>query len=120
MAFTFCQHCGTKHEYSSARPNFCTNCGTSFAGVQVSVPQPKEEIEKNQTQQPKTSFSHLQKLDYEIINNDYVETTLGSVVKEEKLGISIPRKRRKSLTGDAIKDCVEECKPVRGSINIDE
>ncbi len=29
----YCSECGTPHEYASKKPNFCTNCGYSFAGL---------------------------------------------------------------------------------------
>lgn len=120
MAFTFCQHCGTKHEYLSSKPNFCTNCGTSFGSSAPQINQnTSASVEEDQPVEV-SSAPKLSKLDYEITDNNYVETTLGSVIKEEKLNISTPRRRRTSKTGDAVKDCIEECKPIRGTKDIDE
>lgn len=119
MAFTFCQHCGTKHEYLSSKPNFCTNCGASFGSATTQINQNTSasiEVEPEQN----VSRPRITKLEYEIVNNNFEETTLGSVIKEEKLNISSPRRRRISKTGDAVKDCIEECKPVRGTKDIDE
>lgn len=120
MAFNFCQHCGTKHEYTSSKPNFCTNCGASFAGGQS--PQTNQNISasvENDTSKD-ASVPTLSKFEYEITNNRFIETTLGSVIKEEKLNISSPRKRHVSKTGDAVQDCIEQCRPVRGTKDIDE
>jgi hypothetical protein len=117
MAFTYCQHCGTKHEYSSSIPNFCTNCGTSFGAARAPSGNLKNE-EEEITKKP-SSIPEINKLDYEIKHNDYQESTIGSVMKEEKLNISTPRRSRKSLTGDSVKDCIEECKPAREAKEID-
>lgn len=119
MAFTFCQHCGTKHEYVSSKPNFCTNCGASFGATPS---QSNQSISASVENKPSKNSSAptLTKLEYEITNNNYTETTLGSVIKEEKLNISSPRRKRVSKTGDAVKDCIEECKPIRGTKDIDE
>jgi len=119
MAFTFCQHCGTKHEYTSSKPNFCTNCGTSFGGVSPQINQNTSALVEDEPVKV-SSMPKLSKLDYEIINNNYQEVTLGSVIKEEKLNISTPRRRHISKTGDAVKDCIEQCKPARGTKDIDE
>lgn len=117
MAFTYCQHCGTKHEYSLSVPNFCTNCGSSFGAVKASPG--KSRNEEQGTTEKKPLIPKINQLDYEIKHNDYQESTIGSVMKEEKLNISTPRRPRKSLTGDSVKDCIEECKPAREAKEID-
>lgn len=30
MPSTYCQNCGSKHDYKFEKPNFCTNCGSSM------------------------------------------------------------------------------------------
>jgi len=32
MLSTYCQHCGSKNEYSSVKPKFCSSCGQMLAG----------------------------------------------------------------------------------------
>ena len=33
MPSTYCQNCGSKHDYKFEKPNFCTSCGEPFAGA---------------------------------------------------------------------------------------
>jgi hypothetical protein len=32
MLSTYCQHCGSKNEYSTVKPKFCSHCGQSLNG----------------------------------------------------------------------------------------
>ena len=32
MLSTYCQHCGSKNEYSTVKPKFCSSCGQMLAG----------------------------------------------------------------------------------------
>ena len=32
MLSTYCQHCGSKNEYSTVKPKFCSSCGQSLTG----------------------------------------------------------------------------------------
>ncbi len=118
MPFLFCQQCGTKNTYESARPNFCMSCGTSFGSMSAPAENntPKED---QPTEVQETPNFNIQKLEFEIINNNVEQTTLGSVMKEEKIGL-MPRKKRKSKTGDPIQDSMDLCKPVKEPIDIEQ
>ena len=118
MPFLFCQQCGTKNPYASARPNFCMSCGTAFGSMSAAAENdtPKEDQPTEVQEVP--SFN-IQKLEFEIINNNVEEVTLGSVMKEDKVGL-MPRKKRKSKTGDPIQDSMDLCKPVKEPIDIEK
>lgn len=44
----YCSDCGTPHEYSGKKPNFCVNCGYSFAGSERPSKAESEEIEESE------------------------------------------------------------------------
>ena len=47
MLKTYCQHCGTKHEYVSSKPNFCTNCGQPISGAKINKPENDVDLRKH-------------------------------------------------------------------------
>ena len=54
----YCSECGTRHEYAGKKPNFCTNCGYSFAGASKhNIPKQEEieELEENVQEVPDIS-----------------------------------------------------------------
>ena len=118
MPFLFCQQCGTKNTYQTVRPNFCMSCGASFGSSGVCNNEEKpEQVQHTETDPP--NFLNLKKLDYEIINQQIDSTTLGSVMKEQKLGLG-PRRKPKSKTGDPIKDSMDLCKPAKEPIDLED
>ncbi len=44
----YCQECGSPHEYSTKKPNFCQNCGNSFITSKASDPANKTKLTKNE------------------------------------------------------------------------
>ena len=121
MPSIFCQQCGTKHNYESSKPNFCTNCGNPFGSASASVQ--KQEFRAQKAEDPptpvETNFLNIQKLDFEIINNNHSEVNLGSVMQEQKLGLP-PRTAKHRNPEDSVKEIMDLCKPAKDSIDIEE
>jgi hypothetical protein len=41
----YCQSCGTPHEYTTKKPNFCQNCGFQFnASIAKNIPQESQKL----------------------------------------------------------------------------
>ncbi len=48
MSVIYCSECGKKHEYSFAKPNFCSSCGGAFGIAKLkkaNKPDPEEEYD---------------------------------------------------------------------------
>jgi hypothetical protein len=106
MLKTYCQHCGTKHEYTSSKPNFCTNCGQPLSGAKIDTPtKPQEHLRKNSRAMEMSiddedgtdvfEVPHINGLEYEIEVDTRSKFTLGSVLPapEESANKSAPKKR---------------------------
>lgn len=93
MLSTYCQECGSKNEYISQRPKFCSNCGSPLSS------EAKKELKKRKIIPPKKSQSteienedeegtdvyevpSLAKLEYEVEYDNNARKTLGSLLPE--------------------------------------
>lgn len=73
MNHIFCSSCGNKIQYSLAKPNFCTKCGTGLGTIAVA---------KNTT----PSKAHIQE-EYDDLEED--ETGIDSIPNIRKLALEI-------------------------------
>ena len=93
MLSTYCQECGSKNEYISQRPKFCSNCGSPLSS------EAKKDLQKRKIIPPKKSQSSeienedeegtdiyevpsLAKLEYEVEYDNNARRTLGSLLPE--------------------------------------
>jgi len=61
----YCQSCGQLHKYTSAKPNFCTNCGS---GLSVGVAAPAKQAVDSEEDIPETKqelVTNLEKLAFD-------------------------------------------------------
>ena len=111
MAFTYCSSCGTKIEFSLQRPNFCTNCGEPLNGS-VANGSSKAAVDDQLNTQPESqheqSYKGMTGLQYEFIQGNSNEITIGNTVGGPSLG-ELSRKQYKSKTGNVMKDIKEDC-----------
>lgn len=42
----FCQHCGTKHEFASIKPKYCSDCGESMGATESKASKRKVVVEE--------------------------------------------------------------------------
>ena len=49
MPSTYCQSCGSKHDYKIDKPNFCTSCGEPFSGALKGDKQPEATPKRNRS-----------------------------------------------------------------------
>lgn len=105
MLKTYCQHCGTKHEYVSVKPNFCTSCGQPISGAKIE--KPKEENLHVHSRAMETLIDdpdgtdvfevpQLSSLAYDIEIDKSSIFELGSVIPEDvKKGVNTKPKRKR-------------------------
>lgn len=121
MAFTYCSSCGTKIEFSSQKPNFCTNCGEPLNGS-VANGSSKAAVNNQLDVQPEAqgdqSYKNITELQYEFVEGNSSEVTIGNTVGGPSLG-SFSRKKYKSKTGNVMKDIIADCGSSKGK-DIDE
>lgn len=44
----FCQHCGTKHEFASIKPKYCSDCGESMGVAESKASKRKVRVEEEE------------------------------------------------------------------------
>lgn len=116
MSFIYCPSCGTKNEYISKRPNFCSQCGSSFAiGGRPSPEQNNQKVSEDSIQ----NCPNLSGLEVEIIKSNPNSVTLGNTLGSGALQGSLKR-RPYEVKGESVtKDSIEFCKPSKPK-DIDE
>ena len=104
MLSTYCQHCGSKNEYSTVKPKFCSNCGQPLAGefeqaraaVQVQKTPDRVSHQSMSVDDPDGTDIYevpsLSKLDYDIEVSSS-SFTLGSVLPRYEEDAPPKRKR---------------------------
>ena len=107
MAFTYCSSCGTKIEFSSQRPNFCTNCGEPLSGS-VANGSSKTRLKQEPEPSHEANYKNMTGLEYEFIRGNSHEPTIGNTIGGPSIG-SLSRKEYQSKTGDVIKDIAKDC-----------
>jgi predicted RNA-binding Zn-ribbon protein involved in translation (DUF1610 family) len=102
MAFTYCSSCGTKIEYTSAKPNFCINCGET---LNPNSSKPK----KAEAQQEEVKgFQGISALEYEVNQGRPSQITIGNTLGTPAAG-NFFRKEYQSKTGSVVNDIIKDC-----------
>ena len=101
MLSTYCQHCGSKNEYSSVKPKFCSSCGQMLAGdynearnvqptVNKALPQRSHQID-DEDGTDIFEVPNISRLEYDIeISQD--SFTLGSILPRHEE--AAPKRKR--------------------------
>lgn len=107
---TYCPDCGTKHEYTINKPNFCVNCGRPFAGAppKPETPAPEPEIVQEDEQPVSASYSNMSNLDIEMELNPRKGVSLGDImasqVEEEQVNLDdLPKPKTKKISKEQVK-----------------
>lgn len=58
----FCQNCGTKHDYASVKPKFCSACGEPFAGIASTKPSKRIVVEDEEDEEDEVDLDDLPKV----------------------------------------------------------
>lgn len=106
MLSTYCQHCGSKNEYSSVKPKFCSSCGQMLAGdfnearTNTKTVSKKVNTVKSENYDEEGSdiyeVPNISKLEYDIEVSSGSTFTLGSIMPKDGTlnSESTPKKRR--------------------------
>lgn len=105
MLSTYCQHCGSKNEYSSVKPKFCSSCGQMLAGdfnearaVTKTVPRKAPVARSENYDEEGTDVyevPNISKLEYDIEVSNSSTFTLGSIMPKENAQDSASSPKRK-------------------------
>lgn len=108
----YCPECGTKHEYTINKPNFCVNCGYSFAGAPPKkAPDPVQaEVIEEETEEEaiSASYSDMSSLDIEMEINPRKGVSLGdimaSTLEEEQVNLDdLPKPKTQQISKEQVK-----------------
>lgn len=107
---TYCPDCGTKHEYTINKPNFCVNCGRPFAGAppKPETPAPEPEIMQEDEQPVSASYSNMSNLDIEMELNPRKGVSLGDIMasqlEEEQVNLDdLPKPKTQQISKEQVK-----------------
>ena len=110
MLSTYCQHCGSKNEYSTVKPKFCSSCGQMLAGdyneAKTSTQLKSSSFARRQIQQEVHDedgtdiyeVPDIPKLEYEIEFQQDSSFTLGSIMPRDQ-GITKKKRGRPKKNG---------------------
>lgn len=98
MLKTYCQHCGTKHEYISTKPNFCTSCGQPLAGAKINRPEPEENLQKHSRAMEMTIDDEDGTDIFEIPDISQLEYDIEVDTNSFSLGSILPRPQENSVS----------------------
>ena len=106
----YCPDCGTKHEYTINKPNFCVNCGRPFAGAppKPETPAPEPEIVQEDEQPVSASYSNMSNLDIEMEINPRKGVSLGDIMasqlEEEQVNLDdLPKPKTQQISKEQVK-----------------
>lgn len=120
----YCQECGSSHEYTVKKPNFCHNCGKSINKVAAIAQQPKivlaseeeyddeEGLEDSEAQVPK-----INKLDFDfnIDPSSMKGIKLGSLMGSQPDGEKFERPKERLSTKEILEEYKREAGALRPS-----
>lgn len=107
MSFIYCQSCGSKIEYTTQKPNFCSKCGTALASIpnqNTKIKPPAQTTEPSEIE----SVPKITKIDCEISGSNHNDT-IGSVIGKGSIG-DIKRAPYVPRHGSASNDSLEFCR----------
>lgn len=90
----YCQECGTLHEYSIKKPNFCQNCGKSFSLKAAAVepqknkPETEENDDDDDNDEEGSSIPQMDGLDVEIQTSSNAGISIKDLMRTAPLGNS--------------------------------
>ena len=106
----YCPECGTKHEYTINKPNFCVSCGYAFAGAppKPAAPAPQPEIIQEDEQPVSASYSNMSNLDIEMELNPRKGVSLGDIMasqlEEEQVNLDdLPKPKTQQISKEQVK-----------------
>ena len=106
----YCPKCGTKHEYTINKPNFCVSCGYAFAGAppKPAAPAPQPEIIQEDEQPVSASYSNMSNLDIEMEINPRKGVSLGDIMasqlEEEQVNLDdLPKPKTQQISKVQVK-----------------
>ena len=106
----YCPKCGTKHEYTINKPNFCVSCGYAFAGAppKPAAPAPEPEIIQEDEQPVSASYSNMSNLDIEMEINPRKGVSLGDIMasqlEEEQVNLDdLPKPKTQQISKEQVK-----------------
>jgi len=107
----YCPDCGTKHEYTINKPNFCVNCGYAFAGAppKPAAPAPEPEIIQQDEQPVSASYSNMSNLDIEMELSPRKGVSLGDIMasqlEEEQVNLDdLPKPKTQQISKEQVKE----------------
>ena len=106
----YCPKCGTKHEYTINKPNFCVSCGYAFAGAPPKPPAPAPEPEVVQQEEPvSASYSNMSNLDIDLQLTPKQGVSLGDIMasslEEEKVEMDdLPKPKTRNISKEQVKE----------------
>lgn len=106
MLSTYCQHCGSKHEYRTTKPNFCSSCGQPLAGnfeearATIKPEPPTRKVQHQEIHDEDGTdiyeLPDISKLEYDIEVTDNSGFTLGSILpRKEKEEVPSQQKKKR-------------------------
>ena len=107
----YCPKCGTKHEYTINKPNFCVSCGYAFAGAppKPAAPAPEPEIIQEDEQPVSASYSNMSNLDIEMELSPRKGVSLGDIMasqlEEEQVNLDdLPKPKTQQISKEQVKE----------------
>ena len=107
----YCPECGTKHEYTINKPNFCVSCGYAFAGAppKPAAPAPQPEIIQEDEQPVSASYSNMSNLDIEMELSPRKGVSLGDIMasqlEEEQVNLDdLPKPKTQQISKEQVKE----------------
>jgi len=105
MLSTYCQHCGSKNEYSTVKPKFCSSCGQMLAGdfnearvVAKTVTKKTIVARSDNYDEEGTDIYELpdiSQLEYDIEVSNSSTFTLGSIMPKDSIQSSVSTSKKK-------------------------
>ena len=118
MALLFCSACGSKHDYTVSKPNFCGQCGGKLAslanaGLKRKTVEVEEEDEEEDEETPSSNIPHIEKMSFSI-EGGIQKVTAGDLlvnpINPDHLKPGVTVKVDKSV--DPIRESMDACKSV--------
>lgn len=126
MNTEFCTNCGTRHEYSLNKPNFCSSCGKSLNGITAQGAQENLDEENSREDLAENcNLPILSKLEYNIEKSS-PPLTFGDLLTHasqdpngsyERVGRAKPERQDGA---DIQKQMIEECRSAQKPSKVSE
>ncbi len=115
----YCIKCGTKHEYSLSKPNFCSSCGTPLNSQASNLDSLSESRAAEPELVAEESVPKISELQYSI-NTSSNKRTFGDLISEAErdpqekyIKSSVRPKAKYDPTEDVIQSTMKQCRSKR-------